>query len=45
MARNDYVIPSHTCFDHPVANSCLSHSYNVQVKNTAIFQKRIDDFL
>ncbi|XKI11154.1 hypothetical protein GGGNBK_05875 [Sporosarcina sp. ANT_H38] len=32
VARSDGVTSSHTFFDNPVANNCLSRSYNVQVK-------------
>ena len=32
-------------FSNPVANSCLSRSYNVQVKNAVVWKKRIDDNL
>ncbi len=45
MARNDFVISSHTLFGHPVAISCLSRTYNVQVKIAAAWKIRIDDFL
>ncbi len=44
MARNDFVISSHTLFGHPVAISCLSRTYNVQVKNAVALEIRIDDF-
>jgi len=33
VARSDGVTSSHTFFSSPVVNSCLTRSYNVQVKN------------
>ncbi|WP_342506354.1 hypothetical protein [Sporosarcina sp. FSL K6-2383] len=38
MARNDFVIPSHTFFGHLVANSCLSRTYNIQVKIAIVWE-------
>ncbi|WP_255485406.1 hypothetical protein [Sporosarcina sp. BP05] len=40
MSRNDFVIPRHTLLGHPVANSCLSRTYNVQVKNAAALKEK-----
>ncbi len=46
MAGNDFVIPSHIFFGHPVATICPPRTYNVQVKNaTTLEDERITTFL
>ena len=45
MARRDFVTSSHTLFSNTIANSCLSRTYNVQVKNAVVWKKRMDDIL
>jgi hypothetical protein len=40
VARNDSVTSSHTFFSNPVANSCLSRFYNVQVKNAVVLEEK-----
>ena len=39
MARNDFVISSHVFFGHLVMNSCLSRTYNDQLKNTVALKE------
>jgi len=39
VARNDFVISSHTFFGHLVVNIRLSRSYNVQVKNAVAWEE------
>jgi len=40
VARSDSVTSSHTLFSNTVANSCLSRSYNVQVKNAVVLEEK-----
>ena len=40
VARSDSVTSSHTFFSNPVVNSCLSRSYNVQVKNAVVLEEK-----
>ncbi len=44
MTRSDEFTSSHTLFDNPVPISCLSRTYNVQVKIAVAWEIRIDDF-
>jgi len=38
VARNDFVIPSHTLFGHLIVNKYLSQTYTIQVKNAVALE-------
>ena len=40
VARSDSVTSSHTIFSNTVANSCLSRSYTIQVKNAVVLEEK-----
>ena len=40
VARSDSVTSSHTIFSNTVANSCLSRSYIIQVKNAFALKEK-----
>ena len=40
MARSNSVTSSQTIFSNTIANSCLSRSYNVQVKNADALEEK-----
>jgi hypothetical protein len=39
VARSDSVTSSHTLFSNTVVNSCMSRTYNAQVKNAVMFER------
>jgi len=43
--RSDSITSKHTLFSNTVANSCLSRTYTIQVKNAVVLEERIDDIL
>ena len=44
MAGNDSVTSSHILFGNPVANICLSHAYNIHVKNAIALEEKNKSF-
>ena len=40
VSRSDSVTSRHSFFSHPVANSCLSLTYNAQVKNAVALEEK-----
>ena len=40
VARSDRVTSSHTFFGNPVANSSLSRTYTIQVKNAVVLEEK-----